>query len=170
MHHDESSLLLIKQDSSTQRGYIMICANEKKSEGSLLQLGIGKAVCLVALATLALLPSSISAQQNRSIAGDYAGTLGPLHVKLHLKANSAGRVTATLDSPDRGAIGIQCTDIHVDGQSVTFTVPAVQAMWRGTIGIDGTLTGTWDQGSTMALNFAADTSAQSERSLKASLR
>jgi len=147
----------------------MICANEIKPERSLLQSGIRMA-CLVALATLVLLPSSITAQQNKSIAGDYAGNLGPLHVKLHLKANSAGRVTGTLDSPDRGAVGIQCADLHIDGQSVTFTVPAVQATWRGTIGADGTLTGTWDQGATLALNFTPDGATHTEGPLKASLR
>jgi hypothetical protein len=148
----------------------MVCANETKSERTLIQLGIGLIACLVALAMLALLPSSISAQQNRTLAGDYAGTLGPLHVKLHLKENSSGKVTGTLDSPDRGAIGIQCTDFHVDGQSVTFSVPAVQGMWKGSIAMDGTLTGTWDQGYSLPLNFARDAAAQTAKPLKASLR
>jgi hypothetical protein len=126
--------------------------------------------CLVAMAMLVSLPSSISAQQNRNLTGDYAGTLGPLHIKLHLKENASGRVTGTLDSPDRGAIGIQCTGFHVDGQSVTFTVPAIQAMWKGTIAINGTLTGSWDQGHSMPLNFSRDAAAQGGKDLNASLR
>jgi len=145
----------------------MICANETKLERNSIPFGIGLLICLVALVMFALAPSSISAQQNRTISGDYAGTLGPLHVKLHLKENAAGKVTGTLDSPDRGAIGIQCADFHVDGQSVTFTVPAVQGAWRGTLTADGTMVGTWDQGYSLPLTFARDAVAQTE---KASLR
>jgi hypothetical protein len=147
----------------------MICANETKSQKTLIPFGIGMITCLVALTMLALMPSPISAQQTPSIAGDYAGTLGPLHVKLHLKVNHAGKVTGTLDSPDRGAIGIQCDDFHVDGQSVTFSVPAVQGMWKGTVAPDGTLTGTWDQGYSLPLNFARDTGVQAEKTFNASL-
>lgn len=147
----------------------MICANESKSKPPLIQYGIGIISCLVAIAILALTPSIVSAQQNPTIAGDYAGTLGPLHVKLHVKANSAGKVTATLDNPDRGAIGIRCADFRVDGQSVTFTVPAVQGSWKGTLASDGTLTGTWDQGYSLPLNFARERVIQSDKSLNASL-
>ena len=148
----------------------MICANETKSEKTLIPFGIRMITCLVALTVLSLMPSSISAQQNTTLAGNYAGTLGPLHIKLHLKVSGAGKVTATLDSPDRGAMGIQCTDFHVDGQSVTFNVPAVQGMWKGTIALDGTLTGTWDQGNSLSLNFARDTAVQAEKNFNASLR
>ncbi|MGD0938800.1 MAG: hypothetical protein ABR905_03740 [Terracidiphilus sp.] len=135
----------------------------------MLQLGIGMTACLVALVMLTLLPSPVSAQQNRTIAGDYAGNLGPLHIKLHLKQNAAGKVSCTLDSPDRGAIGIKCADFQMDGQAVTFTVPAVQGSWTGTVAIDGTLAGTWDQGSSMSLNFARETAVQADKTFNASL-
>ena len=148
----------------------MICANRTKSEKTLIPFGIRMITCLVALTMLALMPSPISAQQSPSLAGNYAGTLGPLHIKLHLKVNGAGKVRATLDSPDLGAMGIQCTDFHVDGQSVTFNVPSVQGMWKGTIGSNGTLTGIWDQGNSLPLNFARDTSVQAEKTLNALLR
>jgi hypothetical protein len=107
----------------------------------------------IALAMIALASLSVAAQQKQTIAGDYAGTLGPLHVMLHLKADAAGKVTGTLDSTDRGAIGIRCTDLHVDGQSLTFSVPAVRGAWSGTVAADGTLKGTWDQGSPLPLNW-----------------
>jgi hypothetical protein len=146
----------------------MICANEAKSEKTVIQFGIGMISCLVALVLLTMVPSPASAQQNPTIAGDYAGTLGPLHVKLHLKENAAGKVTGTLDSPDRGAIGIHCANFHVDGQTVTFTIPAVQGMWKGTVAADGTLTGTWDQGHSLPLNFARDSAVEAEKTLTAS--
>jgi hypothetical protein len=147
----------------------MIHANKTRLEKALIPFWIGMITCLVAFTILALMPSPISAQQPPALAGDYAGTLGPLHIKLHLKVNGAGKVTGTLDSPDRGAIGIHCADFNVDGQSVTFTVPAVQGMWKGTIAIDGTLTGTWDQGHSLPLNFARDTAEQAQKTFNASL-
>jgi len=146
----------------------VIRANENKSEKTLIQLSIGMMTCLVAFVMLVSVSSPVSAQQKPTIAGDYAGTLGPLHVKLHLKVNGAGKVTATLDSPDRGAMGIQCANFYVDVQSVTFTVPAVQGEWRGILSEDGTLTGTWDQGHSLPLNFARDNALQAEKTYTAS--
>jgi hypothetical protein len=147
----------------------MIYANETKLEKIVIRFGIGTIIFLVALAVLALAPLPVSAQQNPSIAGDYSGTLGPLHVKLHLKVDAAGAVKGTLDSPDRGAIGIRCANFNVDGQSVTFTVPAVQGTWKGTVAADGTLTGTWDQGNSLPLNFARDVAAPPEKAAKTSV-
>ena len=138
----------------------MICANETKLK--MIRFGIGTTALLVALAMFAMAPMSLSAQQKPALAGDYAGTLGPLHVKLHLKVDASGKLTGSLDSLERGAIGISCSNFHVDGQSVAFTVPAVQGTWKGTVATDGTLTGTWDQGNSLPLNFARDTSALAE--------
>lgn len=140
----------------------MICATTTKSKWFAIQLGIGAIASLVVLASLALVPSRVSAQQNATLTGDYSGTLGPLHIRLHLKQNAAGKVTGTLDSVDRGAMGIRCTDFKVDGQSVTFNVPAVQGAWSGTLSPDGTLTGTWNQGHSLPLNFARDASVQDQ--------
>lgn len=141
----------------------MICATQTKSKQSAIQAAAGLITCLVVFALLALVPSLASAQQNATLAGDYAGTLGPLHIRLHLKQNAAGKVTGTLDSLDQGSMGIQCTDFHVDGQSVAFSVPAVQGTWTGTVAADGTLTGTWVQGHSMPLNFARDKTMTASR-------
>jgi len=147
----------------------MIRTNKTRLEKTLIPFWIGIINCLAAFTILALMPSPISAQQSPALAGDYQGTLGPLHIKLHLKVSGGGKVTATLDSPDRGAIGIRCADFQIDGQSVAFTVPAIQGMWKGTIALDGTLTGTWDQGRSSPLNFARETAVQSEKTFNASL-
>ena len=135
-----------------------------KTKPEMTRFGIGTIALPVALTLFALTSFSLSAQQKLTIAGDYAGTLGPLHVKLHLKIDAAGKVTGTLDSLERGAIGIDCSNFHVDGQSVAFTVPAVRGTWKGTIAADGTLAGTWDQGDSLPLNFARDTTALAENS------
>jgi hypothetical protein len=144
----------------------MIDANESRSKRIVIQLGAGTITLLVVLAMLALAPLSVSAQQKPTIAGDYAGTLGPLHVKLHLKVDAAGKVTGTLDSPDRGAIGIHCSNFQVDGRSFTFSVPAVHGTWKGTIAADGTLNGTWDQGDLQPLNFSRDPAALAEKAIR----
>jgi serine-type D-Ala-D-Ala carboxypeptidase/endopeptidase len=96
-----------------------------------------------------------SAQPAPTAAGDYAGTLGPLHVKLHIKSDATGALTGTLDSVDQGSIGIPCADFHLDGQTLTFSIPAVHGTWKGTVTADG-LDGTWDQGAPQPLKFTRD--------------
>jgi serine-type D-Ala-D-Ala carboxypeptidase/endopeptidase len=117
------------------------------------------AVCLVA-GWLVVGGNTLSAQTQavKKVAGDYLGELGSLHLKLHVKVGAGGGFEGSLDSPDQGANGIPCADIHVDGQSLSFSVPAVHGTWKGTVSADGmTLTGTWDQGSPMPLVFTRDT-------------
>src|SRR5579863_4833904 len=106
------------------------------------------------LACCSLAPCSA---QQLDISGDYAGTLGSLHLKLHIQSDQ-GKLTGTMDSPDQGAKGIPCVDFHLDGQNLTFAVPAVNGTWKGTVDAGGKrLTGTWNQGQPMALEFTRDT-------------
>ena len=120
-------------------------------------LRAAKSALPLAFALLAFVSLPVFAQQKATVAGDYAGTLGPLHVKLHLMTDAAGAITGTLDSTDQGALGIPCADFHLDGQALTFAVPAVHGTWKGTVSADGAaLTGSWDQGNPMPLNFARD--------------
>jgi serine-type D-Ala-D-Ala carboxypeptidase/endopeptidase len=100
------------------------------------------------------LPSS--AQPAPTLAGDYVGTLGPLHVKLHIKVDATGAITGTLDSADQGVIGIPCADFHLDSQKLSFTIPSIQGSWKGAVTADG-LDGTWDQGAPQPLKFTRDT-------------
>ena len=107
---------------------------------------------------LAFTPPLAFAQKKPSIAGDYVGSLGPLHLKLHLKTGAGGALSGSLDSPDQGASNIECSDFHFDGQSLSFTVLAVNGAWKGTVGKQGAvLTGTWNQGTPVPLNFSRDT-------------
>jgi D-alanyl-D-alanine-carboxypeptidase/D-alanyl-D-alanine-endopeptidase len=107
---------------------------------------------------LAFISPLVFAQQKPNIAGEYAGSLGALHVKLHLKIDAEGALNGTLDSPDQGASGIPCADFHFDGHSLSFAVPAVHGTWKGTVGNQGALlTGIWNQGSPVPLNFSRDT-------------
>ena len=115
---------------------------------SFLRLGFG--ALLLALAVLQ------GFGQQPSVTGDYAGMLGPLHVRVHIKADASGALSGTLDSVDQGAMGIPCADFHLDGQTLSFTVPAVHGTWKGTVTADG-LDGTWDQGAAQPLKLTRDT-------------
>src|SRR5271157_1785033 len=107
---------------------------------------------------LAFISPLAFAQQKPNIGGDYVGSLGSLHVKLHLKIDAEGTLTGTLDSPDQGASDIPCSDFHFDGHSLSFAVPAVNGTWQGIIGNQGEmLSGTWNQGTPVPLNFSRDT-------------
>jgi len=96
------------------------------------------------------------AQQKPAVAGDFAGLLlGQYHVKLHLIAGPDGTLTGTVDSPDVGLLGMQCTDIHVNGQTLRFSVPMVNGTWSGSIDANGAmLSGVWNQGGPTPLNLA----------------
>ena len=93
-------------------------------------------------------------QQKPDFAGDYAGVLGPLHIKLHVTAGRDGTFGGTVDSPDQGLTGIPCADFHINGEALSFSVPMVHGTWIGFLSADGaSLTGMWNQSSPVPLNF-----------------
>jgi predicted esterase len=102
-----------------------------------------------------LLATSMDAQlASPSIAGDFAGVLGNLHVTLHLQQDQAGALTGTLDSVDQGAFGLSCAHVTLSGRQFSFEVPMVHGSYKGEASADGkTITGTWNQGSPQPLNF-----------------
>ncbi len=112
------------------------------------------------LSGLLLIAAVGFAQQKPELTGDYAGVLAPLHVKLHLVAGHDGTITGTVDSPDQNLYGLQCTNFHLNGQSLSFDVPMVHGTWIGFVSGDGsTLSGMWNQGSPMPLNLTRVASA-----------
>jgi D-alanyl-D-alanine-carboxypeptidase/D-alanyl-D-alanine-endopeptidase len=95
--------------------------------------------------------------QPPKLGGDYSGILGPLHLKLHLKAGGSGALEGTLDSIDQGAIGLKCANFRLDGKALAFDVPSVRGKWHGTVSEDGAkLEGSWSQGEEMPLAFRRD--------------
>ena len=97
------------------------------------------------LAILTLASTALSAQPSAAIVGDHAGTLSSLHVKLQVRLDSDGSLSATLDSQDQGAC-VPCRDLHFEGRALSFTVPTVRGSWKGTIAADGnSLSGDWQQ-------------------------
>lgn len=70
-------------------------------------LALGLRVALFAVLAIAgVAPRFGVAQQKPDLAGEYAGLLGPLHVKLHLVAAHDGSLSGTVDSPDQGMVGV----------------------------------------------------------------
>ena len=123
---------------------------------------------MLAMAIAGFAPNWGLAQQKPNFGGDYTGALGPIHVKLHLIAGPDGNVSGTVDSPDEGMSGLQCTDFHIDGQALSFHVPMVRGTWTEFISSDGTsLSGMWNQGSPTALNFTRVTLAPEAASTEA---
>lgn len=102
----------------------------------------------------ALLLAGAAVAQTPKINGDYAGTLGPLRLELHLKDGGLGAMEGTLDSLDQGAIGLECTKFVLKDKALSFEVPTVGGKWHGTVSEDGsTLTGSWSQGVDSPLVF-----------------
>jgi serine-type D-Ala-D-Ala carboxypeptidase/endopeptidase len=118
----------------------------------------GGLLALLALSAAGGITVRVAHAQTPALAGDYRGTLGPLHLKLHLTTAADGATGGTLDSPDQGAAGLRCSDFHLEGNSLSFAVPAVKGRWHGTISANGgTLEGTWTQARPMPLTFSRDT-------------
>jgi hypothetical protein len=103
---------------------------------------------------------SLFGQAGARLAGEYVGMLGPYHVKLHLTADSNGKLTGTADNTDTGPTGMGCENIRAEGTTLSFSVPMAQGNWTGFVSADGnTLSGMWSQGAAtpVALNFTRST-------------
>jgi hypothetical protein len=74
---------------------------------------------------------SLFGQAGARLAGEYVGMLGPYHVKLHLTADSNGKLTGTADNTDTGPAGMGCENIRAEGTTLSFSVPMAQGNWTG---------------------------------------
>jgi serine-type D-Ala-D-Ala carboxypeptidase/endopeptidase len=86
------------------------------------------------------------AQAPQALAGDWNGAIaGKLPVVLHLRVANGG-LTATLDSPTQGAMGLPGAHVKLTGSTLSFDIPVIQGSYSGTLSADGkTLTGEWKQ-------------------------
>jgi D-alanyl-D-alanine-carboxypeptidase/D-alanyl-D-alanine-endopeptidase len=122
------------------------------------------ALCALGICMVVTMPFGAQAQTTPHISGDYVGTLGPLHLRLHLKLDASGTLSGTMDSPDQGANGLACADFKLQCEALSFSVPVVHGTWKGTVSADAkTLTGTWDQGNPTPLVFTRDTFVPAEK-------
>jgi D-alanyl-D-alanine-carboxypeptidase/D-alanyl-D-alanine-endopeptidase len=109
---------------------------------------------LIWLSTVGLTSLPLPAQAAPKLSGDFSGTLGSLHLELHITVAADGTLTGALDSPDQGVKGIPCSDFRLAGDKLSFKVPSVRGSWSGSVQNSGAmLVGTWTQGSPTPLTF-----------------
>jgi len=109
-----------------------------------------------------------AAAQTPKPGGDYSGMLGPLHGKLHLKADASGTLQCTLDSLEQGAMGLPCASVRLEANALTFDIPVVGGKWHGTVSDDGaTLDGTWSGARTSRWYFTGMNHSSRPRSRRA---
>jgi len=104
------------------------------------------ALAAAALLASALLPPAPLRAQPQDVTGAYDGEIGSLEATLHLRMRD-GALTATLDHLDPAAPWMfTCSDVHLAGANLTFTVPSVHAVFSGVLNGSGqTITGQWTQ-------------------------
>jgi len=69
-----------------------------------------------------------------------------LRIVFHVSADSAGILSATMDSPDQGALGIPISEVSFEDGNVRFGLPDIGGVYEGTHSDDGTtFDGTWQQ-------------------------
>ena len=106
----------------------------------------------------------VAAAEPSAVDGIWLGTLkaGPqsLRIQLHVNSDASGKESCSADSLDHGAMGLECAHVLLEGNNFSFDVPVVNGHWSGTVSaISKTLTGTWNQGAPMILNFERQTAA-----------
>ncbi|ACV27226.1 alpha/beta hydrolase family protein [Kangiella koreensis] len=86
-----------------------------------------------------------------SIVGDWSGTLDiqgtPMSLVFHIKQENNNEYTATMDSPDQGASGIQVSKVDFNNNVVRLEVAIAQGFFEGKLSSDGkSIEGSWVQG------------------------
>jgi hypothetical protein len=92
------------------------------------------------------------------VGGDWSGTIKvqnqDLRLVLHVK-ETAGKLSATFDSPDQFVAGMPVDSIEIKGQQFNFEIKRILCVYSGTLDKDGqTITGSWSQlGTNFPVNF-----------------
>ncbi len=112
---------------------------------------------------LALICSSVFAQDAATLKGDWSGVLdagaSKLKLILHFTPAADGKWRGTMDSPDQAANGIKIDATTVEGQTLKFVIHLIGASYEGTLNGDE-ITGKFTQsGMTFPLNFKRATAA-----------
>jgi len=83
--------------------------------------------------------------------GDWEGAIdnmgASIRVAVHFKNQPDKTVSATLDSPDQGAMGLPLADVVQKGSTLEFQLPAAKGTYKGELNKEATrITGQWSQG------------------------
>jgi len=94
----------------------------------------------------------------QDIAGDWQGTLdtgmGKLRLVLHITKAADSTLHATLDSIDQASNGIPVKSVTLKDSKLNLDVTAVNGTYEGAVAPDAkTITGTWNQGQPLPLEF-----------------
>jgi hypothetical protein len=112
------------------------------------------ALCLGLALTLAMttVPVLSTAQDTRSIVGDWRGTLNPgaqpkKRVIVHIAAAQDGSLSGTIDYPDQDVSGVLITGITYKEPTLHFESTPSLTVYDGTMNKEKSkITGTWKQG------------------------
>lgn len=96
-------------------------------------------------------PSVAFAQEPSTVVGDWTGTLQvpggtELVLTFHLSEDEEGALSATLDVPAQGAMGVPMGDVDVASDSLRIQAPALGASFEGVRTAGDTIEGRWSQG------------------------
>ncbi len=100
------------------------------------------------LAMLAMACSTASFSQKKP-EGDWSGKLNAgaaLRIAIHIKKDNASNYSATMDSPDQGAMGIPASSVIVEGDSLHLKMDAIKVGYEGRFMNDTTIDGILSQG------------------------
>lgn len=122
--------------------------------GSVPTRWVGLLVALIASPALIFGPPPVAAQPSpEALAGDWSGELdvsgATLRILFHFERSEGDSLTATMDSPDQGAYGIEAGPVRVAGDSVVVPVPSVGGVFRGVYRAangERRIEGRWSQG------------------------
>ena len=86
------------------------------------------------------------------IVGSWSGPLAvqpgvELTLVFHIAAEDTG-YSATLDSPDQGAVGVPVPSVSFDGSTIRLELPPLAASFEGTLTSADEIEGVWEQGGT----------------------
>jgi alpha/beta superfamily hydrolase len=87
--------------------------------------------------------------QQKNIEGNWLGTLDvgvKLRLVFHFTKATNGILSGTMDSPDQGIKGIQCSSVIIKGDSVLAEVAVIKGNYSGLLISDSIITGSWRQG------------------------
>ncbi len=96
-------------------------------------------------------PQATSVAASSAIVGDWQGSIVPapgrsIPLILHI-SGTPGSLTATLDSPAQGAVGLPVASVKQEGRTLHLVLTTPSASYTAILSDDGrTLEGTWSQG------------------------
>lgn len=104
-------------------------------------------------------PASANHTVSEDVSGSWIGTLQSklfsLRVVFNVSRNADHDYSATLDSPDQGAMGIPVDSLNVKGNEIAIYVSSLNMRYSGEIGDDNMIRGKfWQNGGAWPLNLS----------------